>query len=424
MDNHQPHPPHRPRLLLAAVFAAAVALRLAMAFVIAPLQAPDEAAHLRYVQTLGDTGHLPVQPRATWPNWEQYYQPPLAYGVFVAVDRITGAASLPEPDRLRALRIVNALLGSAIVPIAYTVVRRLVPAGDWRPLLAALVIALFPGFAGSASVLNNDTLSNLLAAALWMPLLSGGAPRRTAVAAGLLLGAACLAKLSVLALAPLLVIVPLCKDPRSLTGALRYATMAGAVVALVLLPWMVRNYAVYGSPLAIDVGSISYASLSDVLPEAAVAAASRAQPGRAFLQFWGQFGVYNNLHWKMIPFVLVPLASLALIGWARRAPAADGSFTRAAVAALAALALAITGLTAFSLRYWAAWQGRYLYTTAVPVAMLLAGGWHHIVPARLRGAFILMLAAGLLTLDTILVLRLHGFFTAMPSARWPFTAEL
>jgi hypothetical protein len=395
-----------------------------MAFSIAPLQAPDEAAHLRYVQTLGDTGHLPVQPTTSWPHWEQYYQPPLAYGVFVAVDKITGAASRTEPDRLRALRVVNAALGTAIVAIAYVVVGRLVPPGDWRPTLAALTIALFPGFAGSASVLNNDTLSNLLTAALWLPLSSRESSGRAAVKAGLIFGAACLAKLSALALAPLLLIVPLCRDARNVAGAFRYSSVAGAVAATVLLPWMVRNYLVYGSPLAIDVGSISYGSLANILPEAMVAAAARSRPDRAFLQFWGHFGIYNNLHWNVIPYVLVPLASLALLGWVRRAPTADGAFTRGALAALAALALAATGLTAFSLRYYAAWQGRYLYTTAVPVAMLLAGGWHRIVPARLRAAFTFVLVAGLLALDTILVLRLHEFFAATPQAQWPFTAEL
>ena len=88
------------------------------------------------------------------------------------------------------------------------------------------------------------------------------------------------------------------------------------------------------------------------------------------------------------------------------------------------VALAAAGLAAFSLRYHAAWQGRYLYTAAVPVATLLAGGWHRIVPARWRPACAVLLAAGLLALDTTLVLRLHAFFTAMAAGRWPFTAHL
>ena len=88
------------------------------------------------------------------------------------------------------------------------------------------------------------------------------------------------------------------------------------------------------------------------------------------------------------------------------------------------MALAAAGLAAFSLRYHAAWQGRYLYTAALPAAMLLAGGWHRLIPPRARPVFALLLAAGLLALDAMLVLRLHAFFAATPAARWPFSADL
>jgi hypothetical protein len=290
--------------------------------------------------------------------------------------------------------------------------------------VAALVVALFPGFAANASVLNNDTLANLLAAALWLPLLAHGPIVRAAVQSGLIFGAACLAKLSVLALAPLLFIVPLCRDPRRPGEALRHGIVAGIVTAALMLPWMARNHLVYGSPLAIGVGSLPFAALAGIVPDEMIADAARPRPDRAFLQFWGHFGIYNNLHWTPLPYLLATLTGLGLLGWLRRPVAADDAFTRAAVAALLALALAAAGLAIFSLRYHAAWQGRYLYTATVPVAMLLAGGWHRIVPARLRGAFTLILAAALLALDTMLVLRLHEFFAATPPTRWPFTAAL
>jgi hypothetical protein len=413
------------RLALAAVFAVAFAARLAMALVVAPFQAPDEAAHLRYVEFLGRTGRLPVQPPTPTPHyWEQFYQPPLAYAALAALEKPLAAAGFSEHDRLRALRVANALLGSSIAPMAYAAVARLVPPGDWRPLLAALVAALLPGFAANASVLNNDTLANSLAAALWLSLLSRGPAMRVAVTSGLVLGAACLAKLSVLALAPLLFVAPLCLDSRRPGDALRRGAVAGLVAAAFVLPWLVRNQLVYGSPLAIGVGSIPFASLAGILPDEMIAAAARPRPDRAFLQFWGHFGIYNNLHWRVLPYTLVPLASLGLAGWVCRPHMPEGRFARAAAAALVALALAAAGLTAFSLRYHAAWQGRYLYTAAVPVAMLLAGGWHRIVPARLRSAFALFLVASLLALDALVALRLHAFFSATPAARWPFEAEL
>jgi hypothetical protein len=418
---------HSRRVSLAAVAAAAIAARVALALAIAPFQAPDEAAHLRYVETLGRTGRLPVQPQARWPDWEQFYQPPLAYATFVPAERVLARAGAPQDRRLRALRIVNAVLGSAMALVAYAIVGRLVPPGDWRPLLAALVVALFPGFAGNASVLNNDTLANLLAAVLWIPLVSpGGGTLRAGAVAGAIFGAACLAKLSVLALAPLLVLVPAVLVPGDTGGAVRRGAVAGVVAATVMLPWMVRNYAIYGNALAIGVGSVSFASLTPVLPAEAVAALARPRPERALLQFWGQFGIYNNLHADVILYVLLPLVVLALAGWLWRAGPADTDrrFTRAALAALLAVGLAAAGLVAFSLRYHAAWQGRYLYTTVVPAAMLLAGGWHRAVPPRLRVAFVVLLATALLVLDGLLAYRLQHFYATAAPSRWPFSAAL
>src|SRR5262249_44301279 len=161
----------------------------------------DEAAHVRYVETVARTGVLPVQPKQSFPRWEQAYQPPLAYLAFVPLWRTVAALGVGDDGRLRALRVQNAGWGAARPLVGWAVVARLAPAGDVRRLLVPLVLALFPGFAASASAVNNDALANLLAAALWLPL--GASPgRRAALAAGAVFGAAALAKLTVLVLAP------------------------------------------------------------------------------------------------------------------------------------------------------------------------------------------------------------------------------
>lgn len=415
----------RDRLVVAALVTAALALRAALALVIAPLQAPDEAAHLRYVETLGRTGRLPVQPAEPQPYWEQFYQPPLAYTLFVPVDKSLEAAGFLQTGRLRALRLTNAIYGALTVLAGYAVTARLTPAGDMRPILVAAVVAFFPGFAANASVLNNDALANLLAALLWIPLVGGDDGRRTAWVTGGLFGAACLAKLSVLALAPLLILVPLCHDPRDLRGGLRHAVLAAIVAGAIMLPWMLRNYHVYGDPLAIGVGSISFTKLAAGLPPDAVALLAHPQPARAFSQFWGHFGIFNNLHWQIVPLVLVPLAGLGLLGWVIPRAAGSGErFGRVAAGCAAAVVLAAAGLASFSLRYHAAWQGRYLYTATVPLALLLAGGWHRLVPARARLAFAAVLVVILIALDVLLVLRLDAFFSSVPRRLWSFTAEL
>jgi hypothetical protein len=410
----------RERLLVAAFVAVALAVRLGLAVAVAPFQAPDEASHVRFVEAVARTGRLPVQPPTPAPYWEQYYQPPLAYLLLVPLERAAAACGAGEETRVRVLRALGAVWGAATVAVAWRAMALVTAAGDPRRALAALVVALLPGFAANGATVNNDALANLLAACLWLPLLGGAGPVRV----GLVLGLGCLAKLSVLALAPLVLVVPLLNGvPRG--RALRDAVVSGLTAAVLLAPWAARNVILYGDPLAIGVGSITFDSLARLFPPEAVALAAAPHPERALVQLFGRFGVYNNLAWPPVDLVWMPLAAAGLAGWARvRRAGGDERLVRAAWAFVAALALAAVGLGAFSLRYWAAWQGRYLYVAIVPLAALLATGWAAWVPARARPWLALALGVALLVLDAGLCVRLHRHFAAVPPGRWGLAATL
>jgi hypothetical protein len=407
-------------LALGALIVAALALRLSFVLVVPPFQAPDEAAHFHYVETVARTGRLPIAPPRSAAMFvderAQSYQPPLAYVL------LAGAA--PEAWRsVRVVRLGNAVAGAATVAVGYLVAARLTAAGDVRRLLVGILLAFFPGFAANAAAVNNDTLANLLAAVLWLPLLAPLGPA-AACAAGAVLGAACLAKLSTAALAPLVLVAPLCRDPRHPKRALALAAGATPVAAAMMVPWLARNHQLYGDPLAIGVGSMSFEWLASLLPAEAVRELATPAPARVFWQFWGCFGVYNNLHWVGIPAVVSPLFGLGLAGWLRPGGADDVRFRRAAVAGAAAVALAAAGVTWFSFRYHAAWQGRYLYPAMLPVALLVAGGWHHLLPARTQRTAAALIALALSLLDVAVLARLHAFFTTTPPARWPFALAL
>jgi hypothetical protein len=265
----------------------------------------------------------------------------------------------------------------------------------------------------------------VLAAVLWLTLFPREGRARSAWRAGLVLGAACLAKLTSLALVPLLLVVPLLERRGELRNALRFALGAGAVAALPLLPWMLHNVSVYGNPLAIDVGSLSTEWLAAVLPADQLALATRARPDNAFFQFWGRFGVANNLAWTGVPVVLVALALLALVGWVRaRVPRPLDRFERSAPTFAVAVALAIAALFYFSLRYAGAWQGRYLYGAMLPVAWLLAGGWARRLPETRRWAPVAGVALSLLAVDVIALVKLHQFFATHPPASWVLFTRL
>jgi hypothetical protein len=419
------------------VAAAAFVVRIAFAWTLPSFQAPDEEAHFRYVVFLGEQRALPIQPERSLELFadpmHQAYQPPLAYASFVPVERALAAAAAPLRLRLRAVRLQNALYGAMTVLIGGLVAMRLTRRGDPRRHLTAIALAFLPGFVAVGAAANNDSLANLIAAALWLTLIPAAGREPSAWRSGLLFGAACLAKLSSLVLAPLLFVVPLLQNRSDLRGALRFAAIAGATALLVLLPWLGHNVAQYGSPLAIGVGSIPFDWLESVLPGAELEGFTRARYGNAFFQFWGRFGIANNLTWIGVPIALAPIAGLAALGWLRRRPRADvhDAFDAWAPVWLLAAALATVGLVQFSLAYAGAWQGRYLYSAMLPWALLFAGGisrgLHFDVSAdpaqRDRGSpharrVIAALALVLVAVDIIVLVKLLAFFAEAPPGRW------
>jgi hypothetical protein len=408
---------------------AAFAVRVALAFAVPPLQAADERAHLRFVEHLVSEGSLPVQPQLDVEEalrfWPQYYQPPLAYLLMVPAYALASHAGAGETSLVRVLRLQNAVYGALTVLVAFAVVALLTERGDPRRLLGAALVAFLPGFAASGAAVNNDALANLLAAALWLPLLSMHASRRAALVAGLLLGAASTTKLTVLPLAPLLLLVPWLARREAPGRVLRGAALAGAAALLVFLPVALRNTLVYGHPLAIGAGSISFAWLASVLPPEKVAAFARPDPARALLEFWGQFGIYQQLRWWPVPILGASLALTALVGWVQPGlRALRDALERRLPAFAAAIILSSVGLVVFSLSYYGGWQGRYLYTAIVPAAVLLAGGIDRLVPERRRVALAVGLALALLALDAGLVRALLLFFAETPPLRWGFAAPL
>jgi len=434
---------------IALLVAAALALRIAFAWVVPVFQAPDEEAHFRYVEYLGVERALPIQPERSLELFadpmHQAYQPPLAYASLVPIERAVAAAGASLHARLRAVRLQNALYGAATVWIGALVAIRLTRRGDPRRLLTALALAFLPGFVAVGAAANNDSFANLLAATLWLTLLwseGKGPGKHAAWWSGVVFGAACLAKLSNLALAPLLLAVPLLRERGDLRGALRFAAIALATAGVVMLPWMAHNVVHYGNPLAIGSGSLAFDWLESIAPGAELEGLRRARYGNAFFQFFGRFGIANNLSWVGVPLALVPLALLAALGWLRRRPDAServagesgslGSFDGWAPAWLLAAALATAALVQFSLAYAGAWQGRYLYSAMLPWALLFAGGLARWLPGDRRGeadAGRAMLAiaavALLLVLTNLLALsKLAAFFAETPPGRWIFSTRL
>ena len=117
-----------------------------------PLLVSDDLAYLAMGRTLAGQGPAPLAE-----------QPP--YGVLYSVLLAPGwALGLDESSMLIWARMVNGLLGAALIPVLYLVVRRLTGANSWWSLAAALIGASLPAHMSTASIVWTERLLALLAA--------------------------------------------------------------------------------------------------------------------------------------------------------------------------------------------------------------------------------------------------------------------
>ncbi len=190
-------------------------------------------------------------------------RPPL-YTLFLA-------ASIVAVDSLvQNLRLIQALLSAATVPLIYLLTREVARWGVWRApgraaLLAATLGALCYTLAANATELLTETLFMCgLTAALWLLLRAG---RTTAwplaALAGLTVGALCLVRSVGLPLLPLGALWLWANGAGATGGAatggraqhaapLRVAVVYGLCALLLIAPWTARNALTYGGLIIID----------------------------------------------------------------------------------------------------------------------------------------------------------------------------
>jgi 4-amino-4-deoxy-L-arabinose transferase-like glycosyltransferase len=229
---------HLDRWLLGAVVAVFAGFAVAYTRITPIGASPDELSHLHYINGIADYLRLP-------PAGEpERQQPPLYYLLGAIVAKLTG-------DDARLIRLVSVVLGMMTILTVYAVARRLFPL---RPALAAgaaALVALLPEAQYLAGAINDDNLAWLAGALLVLAgvvvLQSDLLSSRLALACGLAVALAVLAKETVWILAVLLLVVAVVRFARQL----RPLHVVALVVPTIVLAgwWFVRNAAVFGSPL-------------------------------------------------------------------------------------------------------------------------------------------------------------------------------
>jgi len=124
-----------------------------------PLLAIDDLAYLSMGRTLAGGGASPLSAQ---PPYGPLYPALLAPGWFVGLD---------EPQMIVFAQVINALLGAALLPVLYVLVRRLTHASLGQALGAAAIGASLPAAILTGSIVWTERLLPLLVAVAFLLLL-------------------------------------------------------------------------------------------------------------------------------------------------------------------------------------------------------------------------------------------------------------
>jgi 4-amino-4-deoxy-L-arabinose transferase-like glycosyltransferase len=271
------------QLVLLVVVGVLTALRLPF------FSAIDEAAHFDYVRVIAEDKRLPVldedemgypvialaqgldpdqsppppieQPTGLAGESYQAFEPPLYYLLMAPLFAVTDDWS----QRAKLVRLASLAFLFAAAAIVYRFAGRVAPEARLVVFSLALTVLLWPGIVVRSATVANASLELLLATLFLYVLWRADELRdeRRLLLAGVLLGLGLLTKLTLVALAPLLVFVAVRHALHGRDGRSRVTAALSVVLPLVLLaPWASFNLSHYDA--------ITASSLAKEMQEAIV----------------------------------------------------------------------------------------------------------------------------------------------------------
>ena len=385
-------------------------------------QVPDEPAHFNYVRYIAEKRKLPELRLGDYP--QQYledlkarrfpptmsiepiryesYQPPLYYMLAAVVYGLADSLfGWPMPLTLRAFSL---LLGAATLVVSYRLIRAIYPQDPALALGTAAFAATLPMHLAITAGVNNDVLIELLVTLIIGRLVVMG-PRdwtaRRAFGLGALLGLAFLTKMWAYVAAGVAIFALLWDALQSRRSASpltwqhvmkRVIIMLGAA-ALVTLPWLVRNAAVYGPSDLLGLARhdqvvAGQLTTAQYIAQHGLWASLREFVLTSFRSFWGQFGWMGVLLDQRIYLALALVSLLALLGLVLygmriiRGAVSVTPQTRRGLALLLVWAiLTIAGYLWYNTRY-VQHQGRYLFFAIVPWGLGFTLGLRELLHSR------------------------------------------
>jgi len=337
---------------------------------------------------------------------------------------------------VRTARLVSVIWGGITVLATYLIALELFPAGRSFAAGAAALVAFNPEFIFIGSAVSNDsTVSALCTLALWLMLrlVRRGVSIRRLVWLGLIVGSALITKVSALALVPVAVVaiaiaawsnreVPgtfgrdlskfllkkcrlgqilKCRAPDGWTF-LRGCIIIFGVVAIVAGWWYTLNWQLHGDPLGLR---IHQEIVGPGRPRLTLAELIH-ELSQMELSFWAAFG-WGNVHAH--PWIYTVLRVAVRLGALGLLIMAIGELNKAKLERPTRLGLALLllwGLLVFAaLLRWLQWifapSGRHLFPAISSIIILLLLGLLQLVPGRLRGKALALLAGAMFVFASI-----------------------
>ena len=450
--------------LRSLILACYVGLGIVYSLTTPPLEASDEFVHYPVVQHIQNHWSLPVMDPDNPEPWRQEgAQPPFYYalaagltfwidtGDLLDVRWVNDHAFIGMPEQLgnknliihrpelesfpwrgtvlavHLIRFMTVALGAVTVWLVWCVADMLCPNTHWVAPLAAALTAFNPMFLFTSAAVNNDALSALLGSLAVLLLLRALEPKSgtslkdsvlVSLSLGVVLGLGILTKVSLIVLVPLAVLAILIrlwrvhwvKDRRRFLWETVICTaLMVLIVAGLSAWWFLRNFRLYGDPLALNV----FIEIMGRRTEPLTWVGLWEEFGTFRRTYWGLFGGVNVLApgWVYVIydlFSLLGLGGLALGVWRlRRVPV-----RRWWVPVLLVVGLFVS-LLRWTLIYYS-FQGRLMFPGISSLSTLLAVGLGQWLPQARRPAASWAISAMLLLLAVLL-----PFVTILPAYAYP-----
>lgn len=365
-------------------------------------QAPDERMHYAYIQTIAETGALPVLTEEK--TTQEAYHPPLYYLIMQAPYAIS--RDLPDRAHILVLRAFGLLL-SALVPFfVFRTAKALFPGRPTLAIGATALTALNPQLLYMSGTINNDVLANILGAiGLFLLARTIVRPfeRRMVLLAVLAASALILTKTTVwpIALALLLVaVMATWRNARSLIWLF-------AVPFAAALWWLIRNLLVYGDPTSFAYQkTLWYETFHrDFFHPRGVWDWGKT----VFESFWARFDYFTialETIWYRLIEVMAAIGFAGFLFWffakCKRGSPTSRTITWFLVVGLVTFVMVFV----YSLTFYQA-QGRFFLPLVTVTSVLLMTGFEQLLPRRVQpvGSMALILFLLLLDWQSLMTLR-------------------